>query len=379
MPDEEAPQEALATSTDLALANRSSDLCTRCGTLAVYSVGYLFEDTMSQLQWSSSQCDLCQLLFHVLQSRATPANEVLRFCRFGSTIRVDDEQSPPILSLYSSTREEIHDTTIHLGDPKLSDAGDRRHVGVLTGWLRSCDDNHDCMQIRDDTQLRDGTFLPTRLLDVSFAAKRCRLILDTDALSLNSKYLALSHRWGTHPNPLLADKIVCTYESNMQHLAKGIDDAVLPPLYQDAIAIARKLCIDYLWIDSLCIIQAEPGNPEDKDRGQDFLREAGKMELVFSSSYATIAATCAGSPAEHFLKCRPKRQFATITTNRGTYHLAEVIDKFSEDVDQSELNSRGWVFQERALSRRTIYFAETQTYWECGKGVRCETLTRTEK
>ncbi|KAF3014711.1 hypothetical protein E8E14_006964 [Neopestalotiopsis sp. 37M] len=142
--------------------------------------------------------------------------------------------------------------------------------------------------------------------------------------------------------------------------------------------VPRKLGVDYLWIDSLCIVQAEPGNPEDKDKGQDFLKEAGKMELVFSSAYATIAATCAGSPAEHFLKRRPERQFATIPTDRGPYYLAEVIDKFSEDVDQSELNSRGWVFQERALSRRTIYFAENQTYWECGKGIRCETLTRTE-
>ncbi|KAF7534270.1 hypothetical protein G7054_g6357 [Neopestalotiopsis clavispora] len=193
-----------------------------------------------------------------------------------------------------------------------------------------------------------------------------------------SRYLALSHRWGTHPNPSLADQIVCAYESNMQYLARGFDDSALPPLYRDAITIARKLSINYLWIDSLCIVQAEPSNPEDKDKGRDFLKEAGKMELVFSSAYATIAATCAGSPAEHFLKPRPERHFATIPTDRGPYYLAEVIDKFSEDVDQSELNSRGWVFQERALSRRTIYFAEKQTYWECGKGIRCETLTRTE-
>jgi len=45
-------------------------------------------------------------------------------------------------------------------------------------------------------------------------------------------------------------------------------------------------------------------------------------------------------------------------------------------VDQGELNKRGWVLQERALSRRTVYFAEKQSYWECGRGVRCETLTR---
>jgi hypothetical protein len=58
------------------------------------------------------------------------------------------------------------------------------------------------------------------------------------------------------------------------------------------------------------------------------------------------------------------------------YFLCDAIDNFDLDVDQGELNKRGWVLQERALSRRTIYFTEKQTYWECGGGVRCETLTK---
>ena len=36
------------------------------------------------------------------------------------------------------------------------------------------------------------------------------------------------------------------------------------------------------------------------------------------------------------------------------------------------------MLQERALARRTIYFAERQTYWECGGGVRSEALTKTD-
>jgi hypothetical protein len=48
-------------------------------------------------------------------------------------------------------------------------------------------------------------------------------------------------------------------------------------------------------------------------------------------------------------------------------------------VELGDLNKRGWVFQERALSRRTMYFTKTQVYWECGKGVQCETLTKMSK
>ncbi|KAL1612964.1 hypothetical protein SLS60_001195 [Paraconiothyrium brasiliense] len=58
-----------------------------------------------------------------------------------------------------------------------------------------------------------------------------------------------------------------------------------------------------------------------------------------------------------------------------SHYICDAIDDFTRDVEQGNLNRRGWVLQERALSRRTIYFAENQTYWECGEGVRCETLT----
>ncbi|KAK3897697.1 hypothetical protein C8A05DRAFT_38726 [Staphylotrichum tortipilum] len=52
------------------------------------------------------------------------------------------------------------------------------------------------------------------------------------------------------------------------------------------------------------------------------------------------------------------------------------FDNFASDVEGSELNQRGWVLQERALSHRTIHFASTQTYWECGHGIRCESFAK---
>ena len=41
--------------------------------------------------------------------------------------------------------------------------------------------------------------------------------------------------------------------------------------------------------------------------------------------------------------------------------------------------SHRWVLQERALARRTIYFAENQTYFECGRGIQCESMTNMHK
>ena len=210
------------------------------------------------------------------------------------------------------------------------------------------------------------------------------MICDTTRLNKKDKYLALSHRWGSRPKPggepdPLIDKFVCTYEKNIHTLEHGIDDSRFPPMYQDAITIARELNVKYLWIDSLCIIQHDKNDPFDEDKGKDWEKESELMEQVFQSAYLTIAASCASSPAERFLRRRPERQCVTLRTGSTFYYLCDAIDDFDGDVEQGELNKRGWVLQERALSPRTIYFTEKQTYWECGEGVRCETLTKSKK
>jgi hypothetical protein len=99
------------------------------------------------------------------------------------------------------------------------------------------------------------------------------------------------------------------------------------------------------------------------------------MEKVYSMAYCTLAATSAQDSNIGFLRRRPQRRHHLINrTAHAPFYVCEPIDKFSRDVEKGILNSRGWVFQERCLSRRIIHFTDTQTYWECGVGVRCETL-----
>ncbi|KAF3800238.1 hypothetical protein GCG54_00003766 [Colletotrichum gloeosporioides] len=141
----------------------------------------------------------------------------------------------------------------------------------------------------------------------------------------------------------------------------------LPQTFQDAIKVTRSLGIGYLWIDSLCIVQDDP---------EDWKMESRLMEQVYSSAYATLAASCASGTEDGFLKPRPWRHCVTLESGRGSYYVCDSIDDFGRDVEQGELNKRAWILQERALSRRTIYFSEKQTYWECGRGVRGETMTK---
>jgi hypothetical protein len=63
--------------------------------------------------------------------------------------------------------------------------------------------------------------------------------------------------------------------------------------FQDAVQVTRELGIQYLWIDSLCIIQWNT---------EDWQHEAKRMEGVYASAYCTIAATSAVDLNAGFLK-----------------------------------------------------------------------------
>jgi hypothetical protein len=213
-------------------------------------------------------------------------------------------------------------------------------------------------------------FVPTRLIDVGNAeSQSIRLVEKCSGERGPMRYLALSHRWGS---PEL-HQTYCTYTYNVALFKQHIYVMDLPRTFRDAVQITRSLGVQYLWIDSLCIIQDDP---------YDWDTESKFMEQVFSSAYVTISASCSSGTNDGFLKARPERRCVAAHVpgeNGASYYICEAIDDFHHDVDEGELSKRAWVLQERALSRRTIYFSRTQSYWECGHGVRCETLTKMKK
>lgn len=102
------------------------------------------------------------------------------------------------------------------------------------------------------------------------------------------------------------------------------------------------------------------------------------MESVFSGAYCVLAASRATGQYDGFLKDlnQPRRYITVRRENEQPFYVCEWIDDFSKHVLGGPLNQRGWVLQERALARRTIFFTGEQTYFECGKGIRCQSLTK---
>jgi hypothetical protein len=173
-------------------------------------------------------------------------------------------------------------------------------------------------------------------------------------------YLALSHIWGRSQFTKLTT-------SNFQDLQKSISPSDLSQTFQDAIIVARRLGVRYLWIDSLCIVQDSP---------EDWQDEPSMMNLVYKNSLCTIAATEATEFHHGLFKNRDASSLAyfkvLFTPEDRSKSYCCFYDRWQDVCEKKPLSQRGWVVQERLLSPRTIHFA-TPVFWECRELIACET------
>jgi hypothetical protein len=207
-------------------------------------------------------------------------------------------------------------------------------------------------------------FMPTRLLDVGTADNmKISLISTADVHIDDRRYLALSHCWGL-TMPDTARTVTATLEKHKVF----IQEADLSRTFRDFIGIARRLGIQHVWIDSLCIIQ---------DDGADWEKEASQMASVYSNAYLTIAASssadgnggCAVWDSERSVgpldvDCIPvEADFAPATTNYKFRIWTR--NPSPTGISNDPLQTRGWTLQERELSPRVVNYCKDTIRWEC--------------
>jgi len=166
------------------------------------------------------------------------------------------------------------------------------NIGVMKDWIRDCQEHHRVCNESLDTA--DPEWIPTRLLYVgSSAADDLPRIVEKDTLIKAStattadsdsavqrrrvQFAALSHMWGdvdmAPPTQAL--------HSNYEQMKRDLPTSRLSQNFRDAVETCRRLGLQYIWIDSLCIIQ---------DSNSDWELEAGSMHMVYQYAVVTIVA-----------------------------------------------------------------------------------------
>jgi hypothetical protein len=169
----------------------------------------------------------------------------------------------------------------------------------------------------------------------------------------------LSHCWGQGTS-------FTTTTTNILDREKGIPFADFPATFRDAITISRRLGIEHLWIDSLCIIQ---------DSASDWLEQSGQMKQVYSNATVTLVAEASeDSHSGIFTSAnagRAKTIHIPFHDGTGNYRGSLYSQKYAESVHPiycyapGPLNSRAWALQEDVLSQRILRYASDQLFWSC--------------
>ncbi|KAF4462790.1 TOL, partial [Fusarium albosuccineum] len=336
-------------------------LCGRCHQLDVSKDDFIFKDTVFCLK-ITAQCSQ--------DDRIIAKNMDVIVRKIESGLKISSARTDlrtPTLSLCRDFGTNMEPHNIKVGLPRLPAPGSPTCFDLIRRWLVTCDEQHSGCRSHSPPELKR---LPTRLIDVDSAQSpdsiRLHEVSPEDREQPERfKYIALSHRWGDKQ----AHKHFPTTTDNVDRRRKEMPVDTLPRTFRDAVNVTRRLGVRYLWIDSICIVQ--------EGHLRDFETEAKHMETVLHLAYVVIAASRTTGTSGGFLGSRPERKFVILPTeSEHSMFVCENIDNFQQEIVEGEMNKRGWVLQERALAQRTIYFGGVQTYWECGEGVRCETLTK---
>ncbi|KAF2110863.1 heterokaryon incompatibility protein-domain-containing protein [Lophiotrema nucula] len=229
-------------------------------------------------------------------------------------------------------------------------------------WLWACNESH------SSCNLPKSTPLPTRVIDVGSPNVQPRLYTTSGE---SARYITLSHRWAS---PESRSKRLMTTKSNIASMCSGIPIDDLPKTFLEAVEVTRALGIQYLWIDSLCVIQND---------AQDKAHEVNLMMDVYSNAYLTLAADWSPhSDGGLYVSPRTIRSGIDVPDSSGNEHEILIGGAFdSAEYENckarhnvSVLNTRGWVLQERILSHRTVRFGSYELQWTCAEleGCQCE-------
>jgi hypothetical protein len=210
------------------------------------------------------------------------------------------------------------------------------------------------------------------------------MVMNIIKVSTSVPYFALSYVWGG------ADTFQLTND-NVEKMAQA--DSLrkhwkkIPKVIQQSIKLVRELSIfgkkRYLWVDALCIIQ---------DNSSFKHSQIAHMDIIYGQACMTIAAVSSATATDHMLRHEDKRDLAQLEQDVNFIEQSKrvriqykkmLLDHqgyatSNEDIpvnpDLSEparlentavYFTRGWTFQEQALSRRLMLCTPRGISFQC--------------
>ncbi|KAF3071705.1 hypothetical protein CFAM422_006280 [Trichoderma lentiforme] len=333
---------------------------------------------------SKRGCDRCKALVSAFESFGTTGFEVARWEPHlnspgsplleitsadgtGQVFEICSSEAPLDRPVFFADDPSPH-VVLCRGYKLSRTTGDNEALDQAAKWLTECRTSH------GECRVSDAEFVPNRLLYLGDSRT------DGNILELVEKpapvpYAALSHRW-TKETPSKS-LLTSNYLDRKQH---GMPIANLPRMMQDVVLVLRRLGIEYIWIDCLCIIQ------DDKD---DWKREAALMASIYTNAELTVAASWCDQPDQSLFRDHSTPQEISVDVaqidgqsifiRRRKHHFTWLGIESSADTMAAEnpdfewpLLNRGWVYQEQLLSRRMLHFTQNELIWECFEETRCE-------
>ncbi|ORY10845.1 heterokaryon incompatibility protein-domain-containing protein [Clohesyomyces aquaticus] len=162
------------------------------------------------------------------------------------------------------------------------------------------------------------------------------------------RYAALSYVWGAAGKQCLN-----LHMRNLQDLSTSVEGQPLPvaKTIRDAIVVTRRMGLQYIWVDSLCIIQYDDHGEDDADARLDQIQQ---MDRIFGHAAVTIVAAD-GLDAEAGLSgisTRPLRTQVAREIQPGINVLLAV----QYNNAYGKWDTRAWTLQEKLLSKRMLIF-----------------------
>jgi hypothetical protein len=240
------------------------------------------------------------------------------------------------------------------------------HAATVRHWIKECSAHKICNQTVSGFASIDANQspLPSRCIEISRESRRVYL-RETEAMQ--GAYITLTHRWNQETENCK------TTADNYRDRLEGRGFGELPKLFQDVFIIAEKLDVQYVWIDSICILQYG-------DDGADWRREAPKMAQYYQFSIVTIAGTMSNiengilnpyldEPAPWASKLVRLPYRDKMNAQAGFFYVyrrkVRLVDEYLASVRNCHLFRRGWILQEWLLSKRLLWYTPTGLFFEC--------------